>query len=147
MEITRRNLLWCNFLEVCFRTPGTSQKLLQKSALRCIRLLSVSLSLMIKKQVMQKLVAAGLQSLSLSDLHQKYFRQEQRAQRLTFWAWRLPVGMGSYTRRGGGSKSPCPPSKVCFPHKVGGTEGGAILLDFCSSLDPFFMQQKRAFLA
>ena len=38
VEITRP---WSNFLEVCFRTPGPSQKLLQKSALRCIWLLSV----------------------------------------------------------------------------------------------------------
>ena len=36
-----RNAFWGNFLEVCFRTPGTSQKLLQRSALRCILLLSV----------------------------------------------------------------------------------------------------------
>ena len=28
------------YMEVCFRSPGTSQKLLQKPALRCIRLLS-----------------------------------------------------------------------------------------------------------
>ena len=41
MEISRRNAFQGNFLEVCFRTPGTSQKLLQKSALRCIRLFSV----------------------------------------------------------------------------------------------------------
>ena len=27
MEITRRNVFWGNFLESCFRTPGTSQKL------------------------------------------------------------------------------------------------------------------------
>ena len=31
--ITRHSPFWGNFLEVCFRTPGTSQKLLQKSAL------------------------------------------------------------------------------------------------------------------
>ena len=43
MEITRRNVFWGNFLEVCCRTAGTSQKLLQKSALRCIRLLFVLL--------------------------------------------------------------------------------------------------------
>ena len=36
-----QSILGGNFLEVCFRTPGNSQKLLQKSALRCIQLLSV----------------------------------------------------------------------------------------------------------
>ena len=41
VEISRRNTFRGNFLEVCFRTPGTSQKLLQKCALRCIRLFSV----------------------------------------------------------------------------------------------------------
>ena len=41
VEITRRNALWGNFLEVCFRNPGTSEKSLQKSALRCIRLFSI----------------------------------------------------------------------------------------------------------
>ena len=35
------NALWGSFLEVCLRNPGTSQKLLQKSALRCIPLFSV----------------------------------------------------------------------------------------------------------
>ena len=40
--LTLRSCLYLgNFLEVCFRTPGTSQKLLQKSALRCVQLLSV----------------------------------------------------------------------------------------------------------
>ena len=41
VEISICNAFWGNFLEVCFRTPGTCQKLLQKSALRCIRLCSV----------------------------------------------------------------------------------------------------------
>ena len=41
MGISRQNAFRGNFLEVCFRIPRTSQKLLQKSALRCIRLLSV----------------------------------------------------------------------------------------------------------
>ena len=41
VEMTRRNAFSGNFLEVCLRTPGASQKLLQKSALRCMRLLSV----------------------------------------------------------------------------------------------------------
>ena len=41
MEITRCSAFWDIFLEVCFRAPGTSQKLLQKSGLRFTRLLSV----------------------------------------------------------------------------------------------------------
>ena len=36
--ISRRNACWGNFLEVCFSTLGTSQKLLKKSALQCIPL-------------------------------------------------------------------------------------------------------------
>ena len=40
VEIPRCNAFRGNFLEVCFRTPRTSQNLLQKSALRCIWLLS-----------------------------------------------------------------------------------------------------------
>ena len=36
-----RNAFWGKFLEVRFRTSETSQKLLQKSALQRIRLLSV----------------------------------------------------------------------------------------------------------
>ena len=41
MEIITRNAFWGNFLEVCFRTPRSSRKLVQKSALRCIRPFSV----------------------------------------------------------------------------------------------------------
>ena len=37
VEISRRIACWGNFLEVCFRTPGTSQKLLLEPALRYIR--------------------------------------------------------------------------------------------------------------
>ena len=41
--------------------------------------------------------------------------KEKRAQRLTFWARRLPGWMGVFHAKGRGSKSSCPPSKVSFP--------------------------------
>ena len=43
------------------------------------------------------------------------FRQEKRAQRLTFWVRRPPGGVGVFHAKGWGSKSSCPPSKVCLP--------------------------------
>ena len=43
------------------------------------------------------------------------FRQEKRAQRLTFWARRPVGGAGFFHAKGWGSKSSCPPLKVCLP--------------------------------
>ena len=45
VEISRHSAFRGTFLEICFRTPGTSLKLLQKSALQCVRLCSVLLIL------------------------------------------------------------------------------------------------------
>ena len=42
------------------------------------------------------------------------FGQEKRAQRLTCWVWRPPVGWGSSTRRGGGRKVRARPRKFVF---------------------------------
>ena len=43
------------------------------------------------------------------------FRQEKRAQRLTFWVRRPPGGVGVFHAKGWWPKSSCPPSKVCLP--------------------------------
>ena len=47
-------------------------------------------------------------------MHPKY-QARQRAQRLTFWTWRLPGGVGVFHAKAWVSKSSFPPSKVCFP--------------------------------
>ena len=52
----------------------------------------------------------------VGHLHCSSIRQEERAQRLTLWVWRLSRWGGRLPREGGsGSKSSCPPSKVCLP--------------------------------
>ena len=57
----------------------------------------------------------------LTDYSLSYFRQEKRAQRLTFWVRRLQGGVGVLHAKGWWSKSSLPPSKVCFPfHFEGG---------------------------
>ena len=43
------------------------------------------------------------------------FRPEKRAQRLTFWARRLPGGVGVFHVKGWWPKSSCSPSEVCLP--------------------------------
>ena len=42
-------------------------------------------------------------------------RQEKTAQRLTFWVWRLPGGVGVFHAKGWWPKTSCSPSKVCLP--------------------------------
>ena len=48
-------------------------------------------------------------------LFQQFFRQEKRAQRLTFWVRRPPGGVGVFHAEGWWPKTSCPPSKVCLP--------------------------------
>ena len=43
------------------------------------------------------------------------FRQEKRAQRLSFWVWRPPGGVGVFHAKGWWPKTSCPPSKLCLP--------------------------------
>ena len=43
------------------------------------------------------------------------FRQEKRAQRLTFWVRRPLGGVGVFHAKGWWPKSSCSPSKVCLP--------------------------------
>ena len=43
------------------------------------------------------------------------FRPEKRAQRLTFWVWRPPGGVGVFQSKGWWPKTSCLPSKVCLP--------------------------------
>ena len=43
------------------------------------------------------------------------FRQEKRAQRLSFWVRRPPGGVGVFHSKGWWPKTLCPPSKLCLP--------------------------------
>ena len=45
----------------------------------------------------------------------KRFRQEKRAQRLSFWVRRPPGGVGVFHAKGWWPKTSCPPSKLCLP--------------------------------
>ena len=48
-------------------------------------------------------------------LMRQMFRQEKRAQRLSFWVRRPPGGVGVFHAKGWWPKTSCPPSKLCFP--------------------------------
>ena len=56
--------------------------------------------------------------LLLTD--QPQIRQEERAQRLTFWVRRPPGGVGVFHAKGWWSESSCPSSKVCLSWKQSG---------------------------
>ena len=53
----------------------------------------------------------GLPSRTLEGLS---FRQEKRAQRLTFWVRRPRGGVGVFHGKGWWSKTSCSPSKLCL---------------------------------
>ena len=58
------------------------------------------------------------------------FRQEKRAQRLTFWVRRPPGGVGVFHAKGWWPKSSRPPSKVCLPW-VSKREEAGMSREFC----------------
>ena len=63
-------------------------------------------------------------------------RQGKRAQRLTFWVWRPPGGVGVFTRRGGGRKVRARPRKfVCLGFR---RQESGMSRDFCRDVpDPW----------
>ena len=54
----------------------------------------------------------GLEAISCCRAN---FRQEKRAQRLTFWVRRPPGGVEVFLAKGWWPKTSCSPSKVCLP--------------------------------
>ena len=69
---------------------------------------------MFEKKDVQKQQGLGLAGLSVCDW-QATFRQEKRAQRLSFWVRRPPGGVGVFHAKGWWPKTSCPPSKLCLP--------------------------------
>ena len=51
----------------------------------------------------------------LAEATSSTFRQEKRAQRLSFWVRRPPGGVGVFHAKGWWPKTSCPPSKLCLP--------------------------------